>query len=72
MDVYSARVLSTWAVIEEVVAIRRRGGDSSSWENFEYLVVRAREWERQFPNGSFPKSEQRLQLKDKWLAQDRK
>jgi hypothetical protein len=72
MDVYSARVLSTWAVIEEIVAIRRRSGDSSSWENFEYLVVRAREWEHQFPNGSFPKSTQRLQLKDKWLPHDRK
>jgi len=72
MDVYSARVLYTWDMVEEVVAIRRRRGDPSLWENFEYLVVRARAWERQYPNGSYPKNEQRLQIKDKWLAQDRK
>jgi hypothetical protein len=72
MDVYSARVLYTWDMVEEVIAIRRRRGDPSLWENFEYLVVRARAWERRYPNGSYPKTEERLQIKDKWLAQDRK
>jgi hypothetical protein len=70
MDVYSARVLNTWETVEEVVAIRRRRGDPSLWENFEYLVVRARAWERDHPHGSFPAKEQRLQIVDKWLAQD--
>jgi hypothetical protein len=70
MDVYSARVLNTWETVEEVVAIRRRRGDPSLWENFEYLVVRARAWEREYPHGSFPANTQRLQINDKWLAQD--
>jgi hypothetical protein len=71
MDVYSARLLYAWNIVEEIVAIRRRRGDPSLWENFEYLVVRAREWERQHPDGAFPSTSQRLQITDKWLAQDR-
>jgi hypothetical protein len=70
MDVYSARILYVWNTIEEVVAIRRRRGDPSLWENFEYLVVRARAWEREHPKGAFPPTEQRLQITDKWLAKD--
>jgi hypothetical protein len=70
MDVYSARLLYAWGIVEEIVAIRRRRGDPSLWENFEYLVVRAREWERQHPNGAYPPTVKRLQIRDKWLAQD--
>ena len=71
MDVYSARVLSAWDLVEEIMAIRRRCGDPSLWENFEYLAVRSRAWERNNPGGSFPATEQRLQIPDKWLAEDR-
>jgi hypothetical protein len=71
MDVYSSRLLSAWQIVEPIVAIRRRCGDQSLWENFEYLVVRAREWERQFPEGAYPRGVPRLTISDRYLAEDR-
>lgn len=71
MDVYSARLIRAWSIVEPVAAIRRRDGDQSLWENFEYLVVRAREWERQFPNGAYPRGVPRLKLTDSFLEEDR-
>jgi hypothetical protein len=35
MDVYSARILKAWTVVEPVFAVARRGGDPSLWENFD-------------------------------------
>jgi hypothetical protein len=70
MDVYSARLLSAWDMLEEIVAIRRRRGDPSLWENFEYLAVRAKAWERVHPSGAYPANEARLKIRDKWLAAD--
>lgn len=71
MDVYSGRLLLAWSIVEPVVAIARRRGDTSLWENFEFLVVRAKEWERMFPNGAYPPRVPRLQITDRWLAEDR-
>ncbi|HZZ63873.1 MAG TPA: hypothetical protein VFE17_00115 [Candidatus Baltobacteraceae bacterium] len=71
MDVYSARILRAWSVLEPVFAIARRGGDPSMWENFEYLVIRSRAWERQYPNGAYPKGVPRLEYRDVWLDEDR-
>lgn len=70
MDVYSARLLAAWDLVEEIVAIRRRHGDPSLWENFEYLVVRAKAWEKAYPNGAYPANAERLKIADKWLAAD--
>jgi hypothetical protein len=71
MDVYSARILRAWSVFEPVFAVARRAGDPSLWENFEFLVVRSREWERKYPNGAYPKHVPRLQYEDRWLEADR-
>ena len=71
MDVYSSRLIFAWRIIEPVVAIRRRNGDPSLWENFEYLVVRAHAWEAQFPNGAYPKHASRLSIPDVWLEEDK-
>jgi hypothetical protein len=65
LDVYSGRVIAAWEIIEEVVAIVRQRGPGV-WENFEFLVVRAREWTAKHPNGAYPKGVPRLQLKNKW------
>lgn len=70
MDVYSARILSAWEVLEPVFAIARRRGDPSLWENFEYLVVRSREWEKNYPGGAYPKGVPRLKYRDAWLPAD--
>lgn len=70
MDVYSARVIASWQLLEEVTALRRRPGDTTLWENFEYLFVRARIYEKRHPAGSYPTNTPRAQLVDKWLAVD--
>lgn len=71
MDVYSARILRAWTVFEPIFAVARRAGDPSLWENFEFLVVRSREWERKYPNGAYPKRVPRLKYNDCWLEADR-
>lgn len=71
MDVYSARILRAWGVLEPIFACVRRRGDPSVWENFEFLVVRSREWEHKYPNGAYPKGVPRLQYRDAWLEEDR-
>lgn len=70
MDVYSARILTAWEVLEPVVAIVRRRGDPSIWENFEYLVARSKQWEKENPQGAYPKNVARVQMKDVWLQDD--
>ena len=70
MDVYSSRILSAWTILEPIFALTRRRGDSSIWENFEYLIVRARRWEALYPNGAYPKGVPRLEYRDSYLAAD--
>jgi hypothetical protein len=43
MDVYAARVISAWHLVEDVVAIIRRR-HPAAWGNFEYLFVRAEQF----------------------------
>jgi hypothetical protein len=70
MDVYAGRILQAWAIVEDIVAISRRRDGSGVWENFEYLVVLARDWNVQHPNGYYPKNTKRLDVPDRWLAAD--
>lgn len=68
MDVYAGRILRAWGTLEPVFAIVRRRGNLSAWENFEYLVVRARFWQKR--GGAYPKGVPRIEYSDKWLAVD--
>ncbi len=70
MDVYCYRVLKAWELMEDVVVISRRKDGPGIWENFEYLVVLARDWVAKHPRGSYPKRVPRLELQDRWLAVD--
>lgn len=70
MDVYSGRILTAWELLQPVIAIVRRRGDPSIWENFEYLVVRAKMWEKQNPLGAYPTHTPRAALEDAWIDQD--
>lgn len=71
MDVYSYRVLQAWNLVEDVVALRRQGaGSNAHWENFEYLVVRARAFSAKHPDGWYPRGTPRLRLSTKWLEAD--
>ena len=70
MDVYSGRILTAWEVLQPVVAIVRRRGDPSIWENFEYLVVRSKMWEKHNPQGAYPKRTPRAAVEDAWIDDD--
>lgn len=70
MDVYASRIIQAWELVEDAVAISRRVEGPAVWENFEYLVVRARKWTADHPRGYYPSNYPRLGLTDKWLAAD--
>jgi hypothetical protein len=66
LDVYSGRVIQAWDIVEGLVPLMRKRTSPAVWENFEYLVVRAREWNVQNPEGAYPKRVPRLQIDVTW------
>jgi len=66
LDVYTSRVEQAWNIIESVVPLVRKRGGPATWENFEYLVVRAREWNAQHASGAYPKGVPRLKIDVTW------
>ncbi len=66
LDVYAGRVVQAWEIIEPLVPLIRKRNGSGVWENFEFLVVRARKWSTLHPEGAYPKSEQRLPVNVTW------
>ncbi len=61
LDVYSR-----WQIVEGVVPLVRKRGGPGVWENFEYLVVQARNWSMRYPDGAYPKGVARLQIDVTW------
>jgi hypothetical protein len=59
-----------WKKLEPVIAIMRRSRDESLYDNFEYLVVRSREWIQRHPRGQYPKRSPRIAISDVWLPCD--
>jgi hypothetical protein len=66
LDVYSGRVIQAWEIIEPLVPLMRKRAGMAVWENFEYLVVRARECNVQNPQGAYPKGVSRLKIDVTW------
>lgn len=66
MDVYTGRVIQAWEIIEGIVPLVRKRGGPGVWENFEYLVVKAREWNAKHAGGSYPRGVPRLQVNVTW------
>ena len=66
LDVYSSRIIDAWQIVEGVVPLVRKRGGPGVWENFEYLVVRARKWSALYPDGAYPKGVPRLQIDVTW------
>jgi hypothetical protein len=58
-------VLKAWTNLEDVIAIRRRELPNA-YQDFEFLAVRARKWHDRFPHGTYPSSEPRIPLNDRW------
>lgn len=71
LDTYSFRVVRAWEMLADVTAIVRRGpAGNATWENFEYLYVRSKEWDDRYPNGNYPAHVKRAILPDRYLAAD--
>ncbi|MBV8374261.1 MAG: DUF4760 domain-containing protein [Candidatus Eremiobacteraeota bacterium] len=72
LDIFSSRVLSNWGRLTPVIAIIRQSrGDSSIWENFEYLAVLSQDWEAAHPNGTYPAGVRRIDFRYPWLDADK-
>jgi hypothetical protein len=54
LDIVSAQVANAYRLATPAVAIIRQEHGSSSFENFEYLAVRATLWSRRYPDGTYP------------------
>lgn len=71
-DLWSGIVESSWRRLSPVVAITRRKGGQSLWENFEYLASLCIEWNAKYPDGLYPSGRARIAVKDVWREEDEK
>jgi hypothetical protein len=69
---WSDIIVAGWAQFEPVTAIFRRTQDRLAYEAFEYLTVLARRWQKEHPNGSFPKNLPRIEIDDRYAEADHK
>jgi len=60
LDVYSFRVMHAWKIIEPMALLVRTYQGNATWENFEYLYVKAEDWEKKHINGNYPKNVRRV------------
>jgi hypothetical protein len=54
LDITSTQVANAWRCAEPVISLVRERAGPAAFENFEYLAVRAKLWERRYPGGSYP------------------
>ena len=62
LDVYAFRVVQAWELMQPMTVLARHNVGDGVWENFEFLYVRATEWVKRHPNGSYPKHVPRTKL----------
>ena len=51
-----------WNLCAPALELYRRRRGPSTYENFEYLVVRSQDWDRRHPDGNYPRGMPRLPL----------
>ena len=56
--------VAAWEKLKPVIALIRSTRGPTAYDNFEYLVSRAKMWEARHPNGVFPKGTPRLAVDD--------
>jgi len=54
LDITSSQASNAWSCAEAAIAVIRQHTGPSTFENFEYLAVRAKLWERRYPSGTYP------------------
>ena len=64
-------VVDFWDRLEPVIAmLSSESGGNPYFENFEFLVIHAREWRSRHPQGTFPAGLRRVPLIDPWKELD--
>ena len=63
LDVYYSIVLQTWEIMLPVTALARSTAwGQNTWENFEYMYVRAKAFGERYKNGNYPKGVPRAKI----------
>ena len=70
MDLFARLTVAYWDALEPSIAIMRRRRGDWQFANFEYMAMRAKEWLRKHPHGTYPRHTQRATVTDRWLAHD--
>jgi len=70
-DLWAGIVQNSWDALKPVLAIMRRTAGAGLWENFEYLAAIASTWQTKFPDGTYPKTTNRMAVDDVWLEADK-
>jgi hypothetical protein len=66
LDRYSTTIVKMWSLLEPFLGfVRAAANDPAIFENFEFLVVSAQDWELEHPI-SYPAGVRRLQLTSRW------
>lgn len=71
MRVNAGMIVDFWKLLEPALALMADPVKGNTAEQqFEYLTVQARRWLERYPEGDYPKSEQRIPLVDPWRDVD--
>lgn len=54
LDVYSFRITQAWELMEPITVLARYHSSDAVWENFEYVHVKALEWNKKHAHGNYP------------------
>ena len=71
LDSWAYHLTAEWGRLESAIVHCRRAAGDSLWENFEYIVVLAEDWQAAYPNGSYPAGVRRIvYAPDPWGGED--
>ncbi|MDQ6767177.1 MAG: hypothetical protein M3Z41_05155 [Candidatus Eremiobacteraeota bacterium] len=68
-DIAAPQVVRAWENLEQAIAVMRRTRGPKTYENFEFLAVRARQWLARNTD-SYPKDTPHIPITDQYLAVD--
>ena len=64
LELFGGNAITAWGRLATATAALRRVYGNATYENFEYLVAIARQWDAAHPNGTFPAGVPREPLPD--------
>jgi hypothetical protein len=62
LDVYCMRAVRAWNLLLPVLSVMRADEDHSTWENFEFMYVRAKRWIERHRQGNYPHGVERAEV----------